>query len=92
VDPVFSAKSYGTHRVLRQVSAELEFGIFQESRELVPQAMEVQMHDGRGKNHQGWLFACLGYLWQYRLLPILTSLGKDLARVLFITWIRVFPV
>jgi hypothetical protein len=32
MDPIPPTKSYGTHRVLRRVIAQLQFGIFQESR------------------------------------------------------------
>jgi hypothetical protein len=41
MDPIPPTKSYGTHRVLRQVIAQLQFGIFQESREFVPQGERV---------------------------------------------------
>src|ERR1039458_826498 len=41
VDPILPTKSYGTHRVLRQVIAQLQFGIFQESCKFPPQCERV---------------------------------------------------
>lgn len=41
MDPIPPTKSNGTHRVLRQVIAQLQFGIFRESHEFAPQSERV---------------------------------------------------
>jgi len=41
VHPVLPAQSHGAHRVFRQVVAQLQFGIFQESCELLPERERV---------------------------------------------------
>jgi hypothetical protein len=41
MDPIFSSDCDRPHRVLRQVSTQLQFRIFQEAREFVPQSKRV---------------------------------------------------
>src|SRR5664279_3830966 len=41
VDPVLPAQRHGTHRVLRQIVAQLQFRVLQEACELLPQGERV---------------------------------------------------
>jgi hypothetical protein len=41
MQPILSTKSHGTHRVLRKIIAQLQFGIFQKRREFSPQCERV---------------------------------------------------
>jgi hypothetical protein len=52
VDPILPTESNGTHGVLRQVIAQLQFGIFQEPVELFPQRQRVVAGLGQGTTGQ----------------------------------------
>src|ERR1039458_2803815 len=84
---IISTKSYRAHRVLRQVVAQFQLGIFQEARELPPERECVVRRLAQRAGRQGCVAGCLDlradYLQQW-LGPLLPQrMARGVIEVLF---------